>query len=417
MSTDTPTMLSPRGTSVCRGCGAKDLVSVLDLGNQPLANELLTAPTQVSDLFPLHLRMCGECGLGQVGEYAAPERIFSDDYPYLSSASSSWVAHARGFAETMTKTLGLGGDDLVVEIASNDGYLLGEFLALGVGVLGVEPAGNVAAIAVTRGVRTVESFFDADLARKLARDHRTPSLIVANNVMAHVPDLHGFLEGLSALCGPESVIAVENPSMATLLIEAQFDTIYHEHFSYLSAHAVAAAAANHDLTLTRVDRLPTHGGSNRYWLRRSGANPEPSVADALAAEDADGLLDPERWATFAATSLAATEGLRHWLLDRRAEGRKVAAYGAAAKGNTFLNAVGEASRSIAVVVDASPEKQGRFLPGSAVPIRAPAALADTSADDVLILPWNLAAEIVPLVRELLPSAATWTALPRMTRLR
>ncbi len=410
------TELTPRGTTVCRGCEAAEPVSVLDLGAQPLSNEMALSQTASDPTFPLHLRICRACGLGQIGEYVLPERIFGADYPYLSSVSTSWLEHAGRYVAHMHETLALGPHDLVVEIASNDGYLLAQMQKYGVPVLGIEPAGGVAELARAQGVPTVSEFFGLATARRLVAVHGHPRLVTANNVMAHVPDLQDFVAGLAHLCDEQTVVTVENPSFLTLLRETQFDTIYHEHFSYLTAHAVADLVSRHGLQLVEVDRLGTHGGSNRYWITRAGARPvDPSVHDLVAEELAGGLLEEAIWTDFARRSRSAIDGLRVWLDERHAAGRTVAGYGAAAKGNTLMNAAGVRSDDLVVVVDGSRAKQGAFLPGTHVPIAAPADLAAHRPDDVLILPWNIAHEITPLVQRLVPGATSWTAVPSMRR--
>ena len=409
--------LSPRGTRVCRGCGAGTIVSVLDLGEQPLANEMSTSPAVPDPEFPLHLTTCSTCGLGQIGEYVLPERIFGAEYPYLSSVSTSWVAHAAAYADHMVAELGLREGDLVVEVASNDGYLLSQLQDRGMTVLGVEPAGSVADIARVKGVPTVSAFFGLEVAQRLVAEHGHPRLVAANNVMAHVPDLHDFVRGFAHLCDDDTVVTVENPSYVNLLREVQFDTIYHEHFSYLSAHAVQRTVEPFGLELVRVEQLSTHGGSNRYWLTRAGARPvDASVGEVVAGELEAGLLSPEVWEEFAERSRAAISGLRSWLDERRAAGRTVAGYGAAAKGNTLMNAAGVRADDLVVVVDGSEAKQGRYLPGTHVPVAAPPALSTAGADDVLILPWNIAPEISRLVAGLAPGAASWIAIPEMRRL-
>jgi hypothetical protein len=408
--------LTDRGTLVCRGCEARDLTSVFDLGSQPLANELVSSPDAPDAVFPLHLRSCGACGLGQVGEFVLPERIFSD-YPYLSSVSTSWLAHATRYAHRMCADLQLTAQDRVVEVASNDGYLLKQFLSEGVQVLGVEPAANVARLAAEGGVPTIVSFFGREVARRLVTEHGHPRLVAANNVMAHVPDLDDFVGGLALLCDESTVVTVENPSYVTLLKQTQFDTIYHEHYSYLSAHAVQRLALRHALELVRVEELPTHGGSYRYWLAREGAQSvDPSVAAIIEREVEQGLLLPQAWQEFAQRSRQTISGLRSWLDERSAAGRRVAGYGAAAKGNTLLNAAGASAADLVAVVDGSAEKQGKWLPGSRVPVLLPAVLSELAATDVLVLPWNLAAEIVPLVAALAPEAQCWAAVPAMTPL-
>ena len=408
-------LISNRGHSVCRGCNSENLVSILDLGNQPLPAEYGREPDEVLDTFPLHLRICQDCGLGQLGEYVLPERIFHDTYPYLSSASTTWVRHAKQYAAAMKNALSLGADSLVVELASNDGYLLSEFLQLNVPVLGVEPAANVAAIAENAGVPTIVEFFGVEQAKSILSAHGYPALIAANNVFAHIPDMQDFMEGMAILADERTVITIENPSFALLLRDSLFDTIYHEHYSYVTAHSVQALAIKYGLRLVHVDRLPTHGGSNRYWLSRT-MTVDPSVEATLQEERKLGLFDPDEWAAFAARSRAAIDGLRQWFLDRKKSGDIVAGYGAAHKGNTFLNAVGEASRTLKYVVDASPEKQGKFLPGSQVPVFAPEQLSDGSPADVLILPWNIAPELAERIKVLAPNARIWVAQPAMRQL-
>jgi hypothetical protein len=380
---------------------------------QPLANALLLSPAAPDDRFPLHLRICTTCALGQVGEFVLPERIFGN-YPYLSSVSASWVAHAESYAKTMRRELSLGDSTLVVELASNDGYLLRQFRELGVRVLGVEPAENVAALARSSGVDTLVEFFGSGTAQNIVARHGYPRLVVANNVMAHVPDLNDFVAGLAVLCDGDTVITVENPSFVTLLHETLFDTIYHEHFSYLSAHAVRALVAQHGLKLVRVEQLSTHGGSYRYWIAPQGrADDDGSVDAAVQRELAASLLSSELWSDFARRSRATIDGLRDWVRERSASRGRVAAYGAAAKGNTLLNAAGVTNADIALIADGSSEKQGKYLPGSRIPVVAPTALASADPTDVLILPWNLAAEIAALVAELTPGARCWTAVPSM----
>jgi len=391
---------------------------VLDLGEQPVSNRLLDTPEADDPYFPLHLRVCPSCGLGQIGEYLLPDQIFDDEYPYLSSMSTSWLAHADEYATRLTSELALGPESFVVEVASNDGYLLKGFAIRGVQVLGIEPSGNVADIAIASGVPTMKEFFGVETARRIVVEHGHPRLIVANNVLAHVPDLADFAAGLAVLCDERTVITVENPSFAVQLQQNQFDTIYHEHFSYLSAHAVRIFAARARLVLWRVEKLATHGGSNRYWLAMAGGRKiEASVEEMIDEELAIGLLKPEVWDAFAEKSRNAIDGLRTWIQKRTAAGRTIVGYGAAAKGNTFLNAVGEPARRLRWVVDASPEKQGKFLPGSHVPIVAPKAIAGESPDDVLILPWNLQAEISALVEERSPRSESWVAIPEMHRVR
>jgi hypothetical protein len=408
-------LISSRGTSECRACLSSELVSVLDLGAQPLPAEYGRTAEDVLDVFPLHMRICKRCGLGQLGEYVLPERIFHNEYPYISSASSTWVEHARKYAHEMKASLGLDAQSLVVELASNDGYLLSSLQKLGVPVLGVEPADNVASIARESGVPTLTEFFGACAAKAILSTYGHPRLIVANNVFAHIPDMHDFMAGMSILADEKTVITIENPSFAVLLKETLFDTIYHEHYSYLTAHSIKVVARAHGLDLVHVDQLPTHGGSNRYWLSRSQTADE-TVHATLESEKHAGLFQPSEWISFAARSQAAIECLREWFIERERAGDVVVGYGAAHKGNTFLNAVGAASKTLKYVVDASKEKQGKFLPGTQVPVLAPEQLVSANPSDILILPWNIAPELAERIRGLTHSARIWVARPKMRQL-
>ena len=406
---------SVRGSSVCRCCGAKELKEILDLGNHPLPAEYAATADDVLETFPLRLSICSACALGQLGEYVLPERIFHETYPYQSSASSTWVAHARRYASEMISHLQLDANSFVVEVASNDGYLLSEFASAGVAVLGVEPAKNVANIAIGKGVATMPSFFGEEVAKKIRLERGCPRLLVANNVFAHVPDMLDFAKGLSALTDDTTIITIENPSFATLMKEAFFDTIYHEHYSYLSAHAISKIAKSVGLRLFHVDKLSTHGGSNRYWLGRTKL-PDKSVVEVLEEEIDVGLLDPENWASFKTRSKAAIEGLKDWLVEKDLSGATIVGYGAAHKGNTFLNSVGSAAKKISCVVDASTEKHGRYLPGSQIPVVSPSSLAGANPTDVLILPWNIADEIAETIRKVVPNARIWVAQPAIRQL-
>jgi len=407
--------ISSRGSLDCRGCGSKRLSSILDLGTHPLPAEYGRNADEVLEAFPLHLRICHDCGLGQLGEFVLPERIFHEKYPYVSSASSTWVEHSRKYANEMYRALPLDSNSLVVELASNDGYLLSEFKKLGVSVLGVEPAAMVANLAIQVGVDTIIDFFGVKLANKILAEHGHPRLIAANNVFAHIPDMLDFMHGMSILADDSTVITIENPSFVQLLKGNLFDTIYHEHYSYLTAHSVQAAARMHSLNLVHVDHLSTHGGSNRYWLSRSMSVDE-TVNATLQFEKQAGLFDPNEWLDFAERSQNAIQGLRQWFQDRKQAGDTVVGYGAAHKGNTFLNAVGEASKTLLYVVDASIEKQGKFLPGSQVPVLAPDQLASANPTDVLILPWNIAPELAEQIRILTPGARIWVAQPSMRQI-
>lgn len=386
------------GARTCRFCGAPLSLSLVDLGDQPLANAYLTAEAlgRPEPRYPLHARVCRACRLVQVGSVVPAEAIFSD-YAYFSSVSASWVAHARRYATAMRDRLGLGPRSRVVEIASNDGYLLQHFVAMGIPCLGIEPAANVAAEAIARGVPTEVAFFGRDTARRV-RDRDGPAdLIVANNVFAHVPDLNDFAAGLAALLAPRGTLTIEVPHLLNLLRELQFDTIYHEHFCYFSLAAAERVLRAQGLAVFDVEELPTHGGSLRLFVAHAQERraPGPGLAAVRKKEAEAGLETDAAYAGFAQACARVREGLIDVLDRMRAEGRRVAAYGAAAKGNTLLNYCGihVTDGRIAFVADRAPSKQGRFLPGSHIPIVPPARIFEDRPDIVLILPWNLRREI------------------------
>ena len=381
---------------LCRLCGSILEHVVVDLGEQPLSNSYVVPGSEHEEnLYPLCARLCTSCGLVQVADFVAPEAIFSD-YAYFSSYSDSWVAHARSYATAAEARFGLGADSTVLEIASNDGYLLQHFLADGVGVLGVEPAANVAEVAQAKGIDTVVAFFGLQTARDLVGRGVAADLVVGNNVLAHVPDLNDFVSGIEHVLAPGGVVSIEVPHLLRLVEETQFDTIYHEHFSYFSLLAAQAVFARHGLEVFDVEQIPTHGGSLRIFGCRIGdsAHPElPSVAEVVAAERAARLTEPEGFAGFAARVERCCVGLRAFLTEQVARGASVVAYGAAAKGNTLLNAAGVSTELLAFVVDRNPHKQGKLLPGSHVPVCDVPRLIVEQPVFVLILPWNLRDEI------------------------
>lgn len=380
----------------CRSCGAPLTRTFVDLGMTPLANSYIRKREDVSRerSYPLHARVCDECFLVQVDDVVPPEEIFSD-YAYFSSYSPSWVAHAKRYCEGAADRFGLDASSLVVEVASNDGYLLQHFVDKGVPVLGVEPAANVAAAAEEKGVRSLVAFFEKKTAEDIVRDFGRADLTAANNVLAHVPDINDFVGGFAALLKPEGVSSFEFPHLLNLIEQVQFDTIYHEHFSYLSLHAVEICFERQGLRVFDVEKLPTHGGSLRVWACLEDASHTPT--DRLAAmreeETKAGMADPATYEGFTARVERVRDGLLEFLGTAKAEGRKVAAYGAAAKGNTLLNYCGVTADLISFVVDANPNKQGTLLPGSHIPVRAPEVLKSEKPDFVLILPWNLKQEI------------------------
>jgi len=345
--------------------------------------------------YPLHARVCEQCFLVQLGEYVSPQQIFGD-YAYFSSYSESWIDHARRYAEAMIERLRLRRDSLVMEIASNDGYLLQHFVARGIPSLGIEPAANVARVAVDRGIDTVVRFFGASAAAEIARERGRPDLLVGNNVLAHVPDLNGFVAGLKTLLKPGGTVTMEFPHLLRLLQENQFDTIYHEHFSYFSFFVVEDIFRSHGLLLFDVDELPTHGGSLRIYARHAeDVAPAPSerVRELRAREHSLGLDRLEAYTGFGSRVHATKHALLAFLVDAKRAGKRIAGYGAPGKGNTLLNYCGIRTDFLDYTVDRSPHKQGRYTPGTRIPIHDPERIRETRPDYVLILPWNLADEI------------------------
>jgi hypothetical protein len=344
--------------------------------------------------YPLHVLVCDACLLVQLPAYVPGEEIFAD-YAYFSSYSDSWVAHAKRYADEMTLRLGLTKDSLVTEVASNDGYLLQHFQAMGVPVLGVEPAANVAAAATAKGIKTVVCFLGRGTGREIAGTCGRADLVVANNVFAHVPDIRGFAAGLRALVRDDGTVTLEFPHLLRLMERRQYDTIYHEHYSYLSLLTASRALEAGGLRVVDVEELPTHGGSLRVFAQpvEAAGRPSPGVAAVLAAEAAAGLDTLAGHEGFAKDVLKIKTELLEFLLAAARDGKSVAGYGAPGKGNTLLNHCGIRSDLLAYTVDRSPVKQGKFLPGTHIPIYAPERLAETKPDYILVLPWNLRDEI------------------------
>ncbi|CAN7560838.1 class I SAM-dependent methyltransferase [Phenylobacterium sp. LjRoot225] len=386
-------------TPHCRFCRTPLVHTFVDLGDQPLANSNLTGEQLEAGTerrYPLHARVCHACFLVQVDDVVPAEAIFDQDYAYFSSFSPSWVAHARRYAESMAERLNLGPDSLVVEIASNDGYLLQHFVAMGVPVLGIEPAANTAEAARARGVATEVAFFNEQTAVALAARGVRADLIAANNVLAHVPDISAFVAGFGHVLKGEGVLTFEFPHLLNLIELVQFDTIYHEHFSYLSLLAVEQVLAANGLRPFDVELLPTHGGSLRLFCCHVGS--DRSETEALQTlrerEAAAGLGRIETYLDFTPKVEAVRDSFRAFVAAAKAQGRRIAAYGAAAKGNTFLNYCGATADDIVAAFDANPAKQDHFLPGTHAPILAPDKVSEVRPDYLLILPWNLKAEIM-----------------------
>ena len=382
--------------SGCRLCGAALTETFVDLGMSPLCESYLAADQVDSreSFYPLHVRICAQCLLVQLPAYVPGEEIFSD-YAYFSSYSDSWVAHAKRYADAMAAALRLGPDSLVTEVASNDGYLLQHFVARGIPVLGIEPAANIAAVARDKGIRTEVCFLGAETGRALAREYGRADLVVANNVYAHVPDIVGFTDGLAALVKPTGVVTLEFPHLLRLIERNQYDTIYHEHYQYYSLLTAQRALATADLAVVDVEELPTHGGSLRVHARPAGVAGEPSTAvkSVLDAEASAGLHTVEGHRGFEESVFRVKRDLLDFLLTARADGKRVVGYGAPGKGNTLLNHCGIRTDLLAYTVDRSPYKQGKFLPGTHIPIYPPERLAADRPDYVLVLPWNLRTEI------------------------
>ena len=391
-------MTTVRHITACRFCGGALSIPFCDLGVTPLSNAYVdVADAAAPDpMFPLNAMVCEHCHLVQLDHIVDATDIFSD-YAYFSSYSSSWLAHAAQFARAATARQALGPRSFVVELASNDGYLLRNFVDAGIPCLGVEPAVNVAEAALAAGVPTLVEFFGRNCAARIVAARGHADLVIANNVLAHVPDVNDFVAGMAMLAGPSGVVSIEVPHLLALVVGTQFDTIYHEHYAYWSLHSMTQVLEAHGLRVFRVEVLPTHGTSLRVM---ASADPDATSrfgSDALAAvrlrEASAGVDRPDFYRGFGSRVRSIVAGLRSHLAEARTAGRTVAAYGAAAKGNTLLNASGVTAADIGMVADRNPAKQGKLLPGSRIPIVTPEALLAAQPDEVLILPWNLASEI------------------------
>ena len=386
------------GQSQCRSCGTTLAHTFVDLGMSPLANSYIKPEqrSRMEPFYPLHVYVCSACLLVQLEQFSSPHDIFSD-YAYFSSFSDSWLAHAKRYVDMIADRFQLGRDSKVVEIASNDGYLLQNFVARGVPVLGVEPAANVAEVAKQKGVNTTVAFFGEKTARDLVADGWGADLIIGNNVLAHVPDLNDFVKGLKVLLKPMGLVTMEFPHLVQLMKQNQFDTIYHEHFSYFSFLAVEKVFARHGMTLFDVEELPTHGGSLRIYARHAQDSSKPIGAraqDLKTREEEAGFGRLAHYLSFGPQVEATKRKLVSFLIAAKQEGKRVVGYGAPAKGNTLLNYCGVRTDFIDYTVDRSPHKQGHFLPGVHIPIHSPEKVRETRPDYLLILPWNLREEVM-----------------------
>jgi len=387
-----------KNTLACRFCGSLLEHTFVDLGVSPLANSYLTEEqlNKMEPFYPLKAYVCGSCFLVQLPAYESPEIIFGE-YAYFSSYSDSWLAHGRDYTEMVLERYPVGTKDLVIEIASNDGYLLRYFQARGINVLGIEPAKNVAEAARKAGIPTLVEFFGADLANRLVNEGKKADLLIGNNVLAHVPGLNDFVSGMKTVLAPSGIITMEFPHLMRLIDENQFDTIYHEHFSYFSLITVEKVFASHGLVLFDVKELPTHGGSLRIFARNAEDASRPvnaRVMELMAREHAYGLKDLDYYRTSGSRVKEKKRDILEFLIRLKREGKSIAGYGAPAKGNTLLNYCGIRTDFIEYTVDRNPHKQGCFLPGSQIPILSPEKVRETRPDYLLILPWNLKDEIM-----------------------
>jgi C-methyltransferase-like protein/putative zinc binding protein/methyltransferase family protein len=384
------------GSPTCRSCGAPLRLTVVDLGMSPLCESFLRADQirRMEPFFPLHVLACERCSLVQLEAFVPPEEIF-DEYAYFSAYSTSWVEHARRYVESIRGRLRLGSGDLVVELASNDGYLLQHFAGTGIPILGVEPAANVARAAEERGVPTLVEFFGVESAERLVAEGRSASLVIGNNVLAQVPDLNDFVAGIAVLLAPQGTVTLEFPHLLRLFDGLQYDTIYHEHFSYFSLAAARRVLAAHGLAVYDVEELPTHGGSLRVYAQHEGGPhaATPAVTALLEREDDAGLHSVERYARFAEEVKESKRALLDLLIRLRREGKRVVGYGAPGKGNTLLNYCGIRTDLVDYTVDRNPYKHGLYTPGTHIPIHPPERIAETRPDYVVVLPWNLIDEI------------------------
>lgn len=382
----------------CRGCSAELRLPLIDLGTAPPSNAYLRREQldQAESWVPLRALVCEQCWLVQTEDYRAADSLFDAEYAYFSSFSSTWLAHAERYVAQMVERFALTADSRVVEVAANDGYLLQYVAQRGIPCLGIEPTASTARAAREKGLQIRELFFGRETAQALREEGWAADLMAANNVLAHVPDINDFLQGFAGLLKPTGVATFEFPHLLCLIAESQFDTLYHEHYSYLSLTAVRAQLERNGLRLFDVEQLPTHGGSLRIYVQREeGRQPvSAAVAELLAQEAAIGICSADYYASLAPAAERIKHDLLRFLLKAKAEGKRVVGYGAAAKGNTLLNYAGVRGDLLAWVADANPHKQGKFMPGSRIPIVAPERIAEERPDYVLILPWNLRGEVM-----------------------
>jgi hypothetical protein len=405
--------MNKRGETNCRACDRELGPTILDLGEQPLSNELISKPMDGDlEAWPLELKICTFCKLGQIGEFASPSRIFST-YTYFSSTSTYWLAHSKEFAKKTIEKMNLNKTSLVLEIASNDGYMLQYFQEFGIKVLGIEPAKNVAEVAINKGIPTDVDFFGYKKAIELIENGLVPDLVICNNVVAHVPDINDFFEGLTVLINHGSTISIEAPSLLEMLKGNMFDTIYHEHFSYLSINAIQYLSDKYGISLQEVENIPTHGGSIRYWLAKKYSKNE-RVESAMH-ELSMGVNDRDLHEQFRVNSERAILEFKNWVNGNRGS---ILGFGAAAKATVLLNAAQVNSDGIKYVIDSNQYKQGRFIPGCNIEIVEPLVGYNSEPKKIIVFPWNIATEVSTQIRKDFSKfqGEIWKAIPVMTRI-
>jgi hypothetical protein len=410
-------MIKVRGRDYCRACGSESLFTGLDLGFQPIANELVLDSNKKSDLFELHLRICKDCKLGQVQDVVAPQRLFSD-YRYLSSVSSSFADHAKDFVSRYMRDNEFAAGEWVLEIASNDGYLLKHFLKEGVQVLGIEPSVNVSEISRKFGIPTLTDFFGKTLAKKILEEFGHPKLIIANNVLAHVPDICDFMDGLELLTGNQTTVSIENPSMLNILKGNQFDSIYHEHYSYLTAHAVSNLLNGRAIGLKRIEKIATHGGSLRYTFthQENIENLNDQTTEIFREEIIHQLFEQQEWERADAKIRQIKTDFKDLIEGFRKEGKRVWGFGAAAKCCTLIHFTELHNDSILGIADSSSEKQGWFIPNTGIKIVSPQEMLEANPDHIIVFAWNVFDEILATIRKLTNrKIPVWRVIPTIDK--
>lgn len=410
--------MNVRGKDYCRGCGSNTLSELMNLNSLPIANELHNMRGVFPERYPLVLSLCRSCLLGQVADVVPPDRLF-EDYRYLSSISKSFLVHASVYVNQIIERLEIDRDDWILEIASNDGYLLRNFVEKGFACLGIEPSKNVAKIAEDKGIPTINEFFGSELARQLLEERGHPRLIVANNVLAHVPDLSDFIQGLEILCGENTVITIENPTLLNIKKNSQFDSIYHEHYSYLTLTALTRLLLNRSIEIFDIDYLETHGGSLRYFIAKRGKSRlnKTKLSTQLSLESTSKMFELAEWIDVRSKAEEIATTFKAFLQYEVSLGKVIWGYGAAAKASTIINYSEIEANWISGIADQSPEKQGRYLPGVDIPIMPPEIMYESNPDHIVIFPWNITSEIAREIRQNCSSKVrVWRLIPGLTEI-